>query len=108
MDSTCANLSGGNSRRGSQDSLQPMYNYSGGFGNSGLPPDSTNSSTTAQHVENHESEEVTEIHLSPPHEQREMVETKKEPFAPGLQLQQRSDETDATMEDDSGLVSPRS
>jgi hypothetical protein len=106
MDSTCANLSGGNSRRGSHDSLQPMYNYSGGFGNSGLPPDSTNSSTTAQHVENHESEEVTEIHLSPPHEQREMVETRKEPFAPGLQ--QRSDETDATMEDDGGLVSPRS
>jgi hypothetical protein len=106
MDSTCANLSdGGNSRRGSRDL---DFNYSDGLANSGLPPDSTNaSSSTAQHVENHqdhESEDVTEIHLSPPHEHREMVETKREPFAPGLQA--RSDGTDATMEDDGGNARP--
>jgi hypothetical protein len=109
MDSTCANLSGGNSRRGSFDEDAPIYSSNdyggGGFANSGLPPDSTNrsSSATVQHVENHNgSEDVTEIHLSPPHEpQQEMVETKREGYAAaaaaGLQMG-----SDATMEDDGG------
>jgi len=102
MDSTCANLSGGNSRRGSFEDASVFNNgYSdGGLANSGLPPDSTNlsSSSTAQHVEHHESEDVTEIHLSPPQEHQEMVETKREGFAP----QAGSGAMDATMEDDGG------
>ena len=126
MDSTCANLSGGNSRRGSQDQdMGPIYNnYNGGLANSGLPPSSTDhdlpaSSSTAQHVEHLESDNVTEIHLSPPRyphdsldssstlgvgsgsegaSHQEMVETKREGFVPPG-LQQRGDATDAKMED---------
>jgi len=132
MDSTCANLSGGNSRRGSHDDGlgDHSYNYNGGLANSGLPPSSTtehipSSSSTAQHVENLESDNVTEIHLSPPRyqqdtldsstfgagassersggggmQQQEMVETKRAPFVPPPGLQQRRDGgTDAKMED---------
>jgi hypothetical protein len=105
MDSTCANLSddgNGNSRRASFEHLEKVFGYSGGVADSGMAPNSTNSSSTAQHVENHESEEVTEIHLSPPHEQREMVETKREGVAPPPGLKLGSDGTDATMEDDGG------
>lgn len=114
MDSTCANLSGGESRRGSPDlDSDQIYYSSGGPANSGLPPSSATNVPSASHVETHResSDNVTEIHLSPPREPldfsgaasggiRQMVETKREPFVPGLQ--QRSDGTDATMEDAQG------
>jgi hypothetical protein len=106
MDSTCAEI-GGVSARGSPLS-GATYRYDDEtLPGSGLPPSS------AMHVETHDPEtEVTEIRLSPTpqdamengHEpgalHQEMVETRREPFVPGLQQQQqRQSQGDAAMED---------
>jgi NACalpha-BTF3-like transcription factor len=89
MDSTCAER-GGASGRGSPyfDEAPP---------GAGLPPAHTSST---RHIEDQELE-VTEIRLTPPQdmEHHEMVETKHEPFVPGLQQRQREGDGDADMED---------
>lgn len=105
IDSTVAELDG-TSTRGSPVSGAAYYdNPPPG---SGMPPAAITSS--GQHVED---PEVAEIHLSPPGDadvgngeygngasHQEMVETRREPFVPGLQQQQRRSEGgDATMAD---------
>ena len=107
MDSTCAEI-GGLSTRGSPVA-GPAYYDDEALPGAGLPP---NVPTSAMHVEDRDPE-VTEIRLSPTpqhamdtgHESgalhQEMVETRHEPFVPGLQ-QQRRNESDAAMEDARG------
>lgn len=108
MDSTCAEV-GGVSGRGSPMLSSTSY-YGEALPNSGLPPTVTHST---HHIED---PEVTEIRLSPQQSEngngvgngdsegaqhQEMVETRREPFVPGLgqSQQQKRGEVDAKMED---------
>lgn len=103
MDSTCADI-GGVSNRGSPIS-GPAYYDGEAPANAGLPPAAI--TTSALHLED---PEVTEIRLSPTPQDateagngsgalhQEMVETKHEPFVPGLQRRGDGD-GDAPMED---------
>lgn len=108
IDSTVAELGGASNRGSPIISGGPDF-YDHAPPNSGLPPDFTNASS-AQHVE----DPVTEIRLSPSQDDdeadngalhQEMVETKHEPFVPGLGSRQGRGDVDATMadvRDDSG------